>query len=216
MAIQNRRGNEADFLSSKMLPGEFAVSVDEHILRICFSTGAVRQVALTEDLELAISQLNTTLSGRISDLEGSSNTILQRIVAAESRINDQDDALFDHNNRITTLEARSQTQAGQIASLVESAGTGATDIAGLKSTVSNHTSQITQLSQTSQTHTGQIASLESRTAANTRDIAEMASKDINMTFEVNSAGHLIETVERYDPQNTTFSLVEGRLMVSYG
>lgn len=48
MAIQMRRGNAAQYDESKMVAGEFAVSVDSEELHIAFATGNTKKV-LTED-----------------------------------------------------------------------------------------------------------------------------------------------------------------------
>lgn len=52
--MQMRRGLEADFDPSKMLPGEFAVSTDTRIVRICLAPGIVKDIASTEEVKYAI------------------------------------------------------------------------------------------------------------------------------------------------------------------
>lgn len=44
MAIQMRRGNSVDFDPSKMVPGEWAVSMDNEKLYICYSQGRVVEI----------------------------------------------------------------------------------------------------------------------------------------------------------------------------
>ena len=44
MAIQMRRGNQADFDPSKLVPGEWAVSQDEQHVYMCFTTGVVTEL----------------------------------------------------------------------------------------------------------------------------------------------------------------------------
>lgn len=51
MAIQVRRGNEADFDPSKMLPGEWAVSLDTKYVRMCFAPGVCVRMATYEAFE---------------------------------------------------------------------------------------------------------------------------------------------------------------------
>lgn len=48
MAIQVRQGNEVDFDAEKMLPGEWAVSTDAKIVRMCFAQGVVARMATYE------------------------------------------------------------------------------------------------------------------------------------------------------------------------
>lgn len=51
MAIQMRQGNEVDFDAEKMLPGEWAVSTDARIVRMCFAHGVVVRMATYEAFE---------------------------------------------------------------------------------------------------------------------------------------------------------------------
>ena len=51
MAIQNRRGYEADFDPAKMLPGEWAVSLDTKYVRMCFAPGECLRMATYEGFE---------------------------------------------------------------------------------------------------------------------------------------------------------------------
>ena len=48
------------------------------------------------------------------------------------------------------------------------------------------------------------------------DLEKLNTKDKIFSFEVNEAGHLIETIERYDSTRTEFKLENGRLIVTYG
>ena len=53
MAIQMRRGQSVDFDPSKMLPGEWAVSIDnepqKQMVYMCFAPGVVKRMATLED-----------------------------------------------------------------------------------------------------------------------------------------------------------------------
>ncbi len=62
MAIKMRRGNEADFDPSKMLPGEWAVSTDTKYVRMCFSPGIVLRMATYEAFESDMSEIRKILS----------------------------------------------------------------------------------------------------------------------------------------------------------
>ena len=61
MAIQNRRGQSADFVASKMVPGEFAVSQDNRKLYLCFTAGNVKEIAIAEDMANAIAEMNLAM-----------------------------------------------------------------------------------------------------------------------------------------------------------
>ena len=62
MAIQVRRGNEADFDASKMLPGEWAVSLDTRYVRMCFAPGLVLRMAIYESFEADMAQIQAILA----------------------------------------------------------------------------------------------------------------------------------------------------------
>ena len=60
MAIQMRRGNKADFDPSKMLPGEWAVAIDNEtqnqIVWMCFRAGVVKRMGTYEDFKEQIKE----------------------------------------------------------------------------------------------------------------------------------------------------------------
>lgn len=62
MAIQTRRGLEADYDSSKLLPGEWAVSLDTKYVRMCFSPGVVYRMATYESFEEDMLQIQQILA----------------------------------------------------------------------------------------------------------------------------------------------------------
>lgn len=62
MAIQVRRGNEVDFDPNKMLPGEWAVSLDTKYVRMCFSPGVCLRMATYEGFEADMAQIQQILS----------------------------------------------------------------------------------------------------------------------------------------------------------
>ena len=65
MAIQMRRGLLADFDASKMLPGEFAVTIDEvaenQKVFICFSAGTFKTLATREDFEQDLANIQQAI-----------------------------------------------------------------------------------------------------------------------------------------------------------
>lgn len=176
--IQIRRGNEVDFNASKMLPGEFAVSLDEGITRIAFSPGNVAILAKQSDVDAVdarVDDLELEISGISSDIS-SINTALDdlspRVAQAESRITSLGTSL---NNRIDTVSETLNSQ-----------------ISGLSANVNEQISDIND------------------------EIETLKTNDRIFSFEVNSDGHLMQTVERRDSSNTQFELVNGRLVVTYG
>lgn len=82
MAIQMRRGLKRDFDPSKMLPGEWAVSIDSdtqnQIIWMCFSPGIVKRMGTYEDFKSQVQEASSeileayeeTINEIIADMEG--------------------------------------------------------------------------------------------------------------------------------------------------
>ena len=68
MAIQMRQGNEIDFDAEKMLPGEWAVSTDAKIVRICFAPGIVARMATYEAFEADMVKIEAILKN-VQDIQ---------------------------------------------------------------------------------------------------------------------------------------------------
>lgn len=67
MAIQNRRGNYIDLDKSQLVPGEFAVVLDQLKLLLCFAAGSVEEIPLNKNTlsykaELSTNDLNAVKS----------------------------------------------------------------------------------------------------------------------------------------------------------
>lgn len=79
MAIQNRRGLEADFDPDKMLPGEWAVSTDKKFVRMCFAAGVVVKMATYEAFKTELEEYLTEnpLSGLPEVAEKDNDKIMQ-------------------------------------------------------------------------------------------------------------------------------------------
>lgn len=67
MAIQVRRGLEADFDPTKMRPGEWAVTLDadtkKQIVRMCFKAGVVKRLGTYEDFKAQIKEATAEIKG---------------------------------------------------------------------------------------------------------------------------------------------------------
>lgn len=65
MAIQMRRGQLKDFDANKMLPGEFAVTIDEAVedqkVFMCFSAGTVKELATKDDFEVDLKNIQQAI-----------------------------------------------------------------------------------------------------------------------------------------------------------
>lgn len=62
MAIQMRRGKEADFNPDKMKPGEWAVSLDSKYVRMCFAPGLCFRMAIYESFEEDMQEIQRILT----------------------------------------------------------------------------------------------------------------------------------------------------------
>lgn len=80
MAIQVRRGNEADFDPSNMLPGEWAVSLDTKYVRMCFSSGICLRMATYEAFEADMAEIRNILA--------EARTIEEAVARIQTEIND--------------------------------------------------------------------------------------------------------------------------------
>lgn len=80
MAIQVRRGNEVDFDPNKMLPGEWAVSLDTKYVRMCFSPGVCLRMATYEAFEADMDKIRNILT--------EARTIQEAVAMIQTQIND--------------------------------------------------------------------------------------------------------------------------------
>lgn len=80
MAIRMRRGKKADFDPTKMLPGEWAVSIDSdtnnQIVWMCFAAGVVKRMGTYEDFKTMIRDATEDIRG---EYLAEFNTVLERI-----------------------------------------------------------------------------------------------------------------------------------------
>lgn len=88
MAIQVRRGNEKDFDAAKMLPGEFAVSLDTRYVRICYAPGVVVRMATYEAFEADMAQIKAILA--------ESKDIYSAIQRIQSEVNAKADLVVEY------------------------------------------------------------------------------------------------------------------------
>ena len=71
MAIQVRRGYLKDFDPTKMLPGEWAVSIDSstenQIVWMCFAPGVCKRIGTYEDFQNMIDEINGEIISEYQD-----------------------------------------------------------------------------------------------------------------------------------------------------
>lgn len=112
MAIQNRRGNYADFDENKMLPGEFAYALDTAELFYCVAPGTVRRCATKEELEQILTsapEAYSALQELIADLEN--QTVLTGILADINNLKSTKLAITGDSKTNTTTFVEASTLA---------------------------------------------------------------------------------------------------------
>lgn len=100
MAIQNRRGKEADFDPSKMLPGEFAVTTDgSRKVYAAFAPGDVKELASKEEVQ-----------GIVDDFKENVDKQTEEVVQAiDDKGKEVIDRIPDYDTKISTLQQSKAT-----------------------------------------------------------------------------------------------------------
>lgn len=95
MAIQVRRGQKADFDPTKMLPGEWAVSIDSdtnnQIVWMCFRAGVVKRVGTYEDFKRQIAEATAEIK---EEYLAEFQTILEQIEELAERTSTNTDTVI--------------------------------------------------------------------------------------------------------------------------
>lgn len=194
MAIQSRRGLRADFDSTKMLPGEWAVSIDsvttDQIIWMCFAPGVVKRIATYEDMIPTID----------AAVESATATATQK--AAEATAAQSAAAASEQN------AAASEANAAQSASSAQTSATNAASSASSAATSADNASTSEQNAADSATSAAQSALYASERI----DDAGYVYFHIDQT-----TGHLIETFSSESQDDFVFTLsANGHLLVTMG
>lgn len=95
MAIQVRRGQKADFDPTKMLPGEWAVSIDSdtnnQIVWMCFRAGVVKRMGTYEDFKRQIAEATAEIK---EEYLAEFQTILEQIEELAERTSTNTDTVI--------------------------------------------------------------------------------------------------------------------------
>lgn len=104
MAIQMRRGLRADFDPSKMLPGEWAVSIDSdtssQIVWMCFRAGVVKRMGTYEDFKAQIEEVTEDIR---QEYINEFNVILGQVDALANQVQTNTDSVIVINGDITNI-----------------------------------------------------------------------------------------------------------------
>ncbi len=173
MAIQTRRGFYKDFDPYKMLPGEFAVSVDpsteKQVVWICFAAGVTKRMGTYEDFYQQIFEATQDIKdGYIAEF----NDILSRIRVLATEVSENKDTVVKIKSDILTV------YIPQIEALIQRAETAA-NTASTKATAASTSATAAQKSESN--------AKTSETAAKTSETAAKASESASKTSETNAA-----------------------------
>lgn len=211
MAIQMRRGLEADFNPDKMKPGEWAVSIDKKYVRMCFAPGLCFRMATYESFEKDMQEIQNILA--------SVNSTKEAIDAIKLVIDEKSTIVAEKTEQalqyadVATQKAQEATDASNSAS--ESAANANTyaanasnsaDIASTKATEASQSASNANASSESASNSAATATLKANdantSATNARNSADIAQSNaaLSKSYAVGGTG----TREGEDTDNSKY------------
>lgn len=104
MAIQMRRGMRKDFQPSKLLPGEWAVSIDaatdNQIVWMCFAPGVTKRMGTYEDFKRQIEEATADI---LNEYREQLNIILSEVQQLAQQVRDDKEAVAVIKTHIETV-----------------------------------------------------------------------------------------------------------------
>lgn len=139
MAIQMRRGLRKDFQPTKMLPGEWAVSIDaatdNQIVWMCFAPGITKRMGTYEDFKQQIEEATADI---LNEYRTQLNIILAEVQQIAQQVRNDKDAVVVVKTQIETVYIpQMQKLLSDAASEAEKAKTEAVKSAGSASDSKN-------------------------------------------------------------------------------
>lgn len=92
--ILMRRGQEVNFDPNKMMPGEWAVSLDSKFVRMCFSPGVCIRMATYEAFEADMEQIKAILA--------EAKTVQSAVIRINNEVSDKLDAVVEYAGQAKT------------------------------------------------------------------------------------------------------------------
>ena len=124
MAIRVRRGNEADFDVNKMLPGEWAVSLDTKYVRMCFAPGVCLRMATYEGFESDMERVEAILA-EVESIEDAINVIYEEFKKAAIDIEIASEAAATATEKAAAAESSASSASESAKDAEESASNAA-------------------------------------------------------------------------------------------
>lgn len=211
MAIQMRRGLEADFNPDKMKPGEWAVSLDSKYVRMCFAPGLCFRMATYESFEEDMQEIQNILTS-VNSTKEAIDAIKLVIDEKSTIVAEKTDQALQYAD-IATQKAQEATDASNSASeSATNANTYATsaresaDMASTKATESSQSASNANASSESASNSAATATLKANdantSATNARNSADIAQSNaaLSKSYAVGGTG----TREGEDTDNAKY------------
>ena len=170
MAIQMRRGLEADFNPDKMKPGEWAVSLDKKYVRMCFAPGLCFRMATYESFEEDMQEIQNILASVNSTKEDID--AIKLVIDEKSTLVTEKTEQASQYADVATQKAQEATDASNSAS--ESAANANTYAANASNSADIATTKATEASQSASN-----ANASSESASNSAETATLKANDAN-------------------------------------
>lgn len=178
MAIQMRRGQRKDFQPSKLLPGEWAVSIDaatdNQIVWMCFAPGVTKRMGTYEDFRKQIEEAT-------EDILNEYRTQLNIILAEVQRLAQQ---TRDDKNTVATIKTEIQTiYLPQMQQLLLDA---AAEVEKAKAEVEKAKGEVAKAKEEVEKAAGHAA--DSKTSADASAVSASESEDFSKMSESHNHG----------------------------
>lgn len=178
MAIQMRRGQRKDFQPSKLLPGEWAVSIDaatdNQIVWMCFAPGVTKRMGTYEDFRKQIEEATEDI---LNEYRTQLNIILEEVqrLAQQTR---------DDKNTVATIKTEIQTiYLPQMQQLLLDA---AAEVEKAKAEVEKAKGEVAKAKEEVEKAAGHAA--DSKTSADASAVSASESEDFSKMSESHNHG----------------------------
>lgn len=211
MAIQMRRGLEADFNPDKMKPGEWAVSLDKKYVRMCFAPGLCFRMATYESFEEDMQEIQSILAS-VNSTKEAIDAIKLVIDEKSTIVAEKTEQALQYAN-VATQKAQEATDASNSASesstnanTYAANASNSADIAATKATEASQSASNANASSESASNSAETATLKANdantSATNARNSSDIAQSNatLSKSYAVGGTG----TREGEDTDNAKY------------
>lgn len=203
MAIQMRRGLKKDFDPTRMLPGEWAVSIDtdtsKQVIWMCFGPGVVKRMGTYEDFSAQIQQI-------VQEIEDRYIALFEQMKAEIEDYYNQSKEYAESAQRDAQTATDAKDSALESASEASSSATTAIEYASNAETSANSASESAQSAENSKIE----ASTYVQTVVDAKDLAvskasEASVSEINAQTYANNASTSEDNALKYKNSAQTYA-----------